>query len=185
MSKTLTILIIAIIFIACKEESKASMSNINEESTEEIKKATDSIDAISEAVLEEPIKKSIKEIKNELTSKGFKIADYVDEKTKDTVIMQQYFIAFLKRGPIRGQNEEEAAELQEAHLAHLGKMYELGYADISGPFGDDGDIRGITIYNVPTQKMADSLAKADPMVKAGRLEIEVHPWWAAKGFPLR
>ena len=64
-------------------------------------------------------------------------------------------------------------------------MYELGYADISGPFEDDGDIRGITIYNVPTLKMADSLAKSDPMVKAGRLEIEIHPWWAGKGFPLR
>jgi uncharacterized protein YciI len=99
--------------------------------------------------------------------------------------MQQYFIAFLKRGPIRSQNEEEAAQLQVEHLAHLGKMYKLGYADISGPFGDDGDIRGITIYNVPTLKMADSLANSDPMVKAGRLEIEIHPWWAAKGFSLR
>ena len=58
-------------------------------------------------------------------------------------------------------------------------------AAISGPFGDDGDIRGITIYNVPTLKMADSLANIDPAVVAGRLEIEVHPWWAAKGFPLR
>ena len=46
-------------------------------------------------------------------------------------------------------------------------------------------IRGITIYNVPTLKMADSLANSDPMVKAGRLEIEIHPWWAGKGFPLR
>ena len=99
--------------------------------------------------------------------------------------MQQYFMAFLKRGPIRNQNEEESALLQKAHLAHLGKMYELGYADISGPFGDDGDIRGITIYNVPTLKMADSLANSDPMVKSGRLIIEMHPWWAAKGFPLR
>ena len=102
-----------------------------------------------------------------------------------TVLMQQYFIAFLKRGPIRGQNEEESAELQREHLAHLGKMYELGYADISGPFGDDGDIRGVTIYNVPNIEMADSLANADPMVKAGRLVIEIHPWWAAKGFMLR
>lgn len=45
-------------------------------------------------------------------------------------------------------------------------MYALGFADISGPFNDEGDIRGITIYNVPTLKMADSLANSDPMVKA-------------------
>ena len=99
--------------------------------------------------------------------------------------MQQYFIAFLKRGSNRNQDKEEAQKLQTQHLAHLGKMYELGFADISGPFGDDGDIRGITIYNVPTLEIADSLANADPMVKAGRLEIEIHPWWAAKGFKLR
>lgn len=132
-----------------------------------------------------PLEKSIAQIKRELDEKGFKTFDYVDEKTRDTVIMQQYFIAFLKRGASRSQSKAEADSLQQLHLAHLGRMYELGYADISGPFGDDGDIRGITIYNVPTFEMADSLANADPMVKAGRLAIEVHPWWAAKGFPLR
>lgn len=128
---------------------------------------------------------SAKKLKESLKAKGFQLFDYVDEKTKDTILMQQYFIVFLKKGPTRSQSEEEAAQLQKKHLAHLGKMYDLGYADISGPFGDNGDIRGITIYNVPTQKMADSLANADPMVKAGRLVVEVHPWWAAKGFSLR
>ena len=129
--------------------------------------------------------KTTTEIKKELMDKGYEIFDYVDDKTKDTVLMQQYYIAFLKSGPNRSQSKEEADSLQSLHLAHLGRMYELGYADISGPFGDDGEIRGITIYNTPTLEMADSLANIDPMVKAGRLVIEIHPWWAAKGFPLR
>lgn len=129
--------------------------------------------------------KTTAEIKKELTDKGFEIFDYIDEETKDTVLMQQYFMAFLKSGPNRSQTMEEADSLQSLHLAHLGRMYELGFADISGPFGDDGEIRGVTIYNTPTLKMADSLANLDPMVKAGRLVIEIHPWWAAKGFPLR
>jgi len=129
--------------------------------------------------------KSVAALKEELIEKGFQIFDYVDEKTKDTVIMQQYFVAFLKSGPNRVQDEKAADSLQTLHLGHLGRMYEAGYADISGPFGDDGDIRGITIYNVPTLQMADSLANLDPAVQAGRLKIEVHPWWAAKGFPLR
>lgn len=179
-----TILLIAILlaFTACKEETKASISEIKEDISTEKEKVMDSIKT---EIIDKPIKKSTLQIKEELTAKGFKIFDYVDEKTQDTILMQQYFIAFLKSGPIRGQNEEETALLQKEHLAHLTKMYELGYADISGPFGDDGDIRGITIYNVPTLKMADSLANSDPMVKAGRLEIEIHPWWAGKGFPLR
>ena len=134
--------------------------------------------------IEEP-KISKAELKRELTDKGFQIFDYIDEKTQDTVLMQQYFLAFLKSGPNRSHSKEEADSLQFLHLAHLTKMYEAGYADISGPFGDDGDIRGITIYNVPTLQMADSLANMDPAVQAGRLVIEVHPWWAAKGFSLR
>lgn len=124
-------------------------------------------------------------VSQRLKAEGYELFDYVDGQTGDTILMQQYFIAFLKSGPVRSQSKAEADSLQALHLAHLGRMYEEGYADISGPFGDDGEIRGITIYNVPTRVMADSLANLDPSVRAGRLVIEVHPWWAAKGFPLR
>lgn len=164
MKKILGLLVFTVVVISCVKEIKQTPIVHEEIEVQE---------------------KTAKQLKAELTSKGFKIFDYVDEKTQDTVIMQQYFMAFLKRGENRSQTKEEADSLQALHLAHLGKMYELGYADISGPFGDDGNIRGVTIYNVPTLQMADSLANADPMVKAGRLIIEIHPWWAAKGFPLR
>ncbi|MCA0152491.1 YciI family protein [Winogradskyella vincentii] len=167
------LLFIAIIctVMACKNNSTGNEENDNFLNTENSK-------------LNDKLKSVQTQIKD-LKEKGYQIFDYVDEKTKDTVIMQQYFMAFLKSGPNRNQNEDEANELQALHLEHLGKMYEMGFADISGPFGDDGEIRGITIYNVPNMQMADSLANADPMVKAGRLVIEIHPWWAAKGFPLR
>ena len=170
MKQLLLLLLTIMFFISCKQEDKHNH---------------ESHDADKQLETTAEVKKSVQALKEELTQKGYQIFDYVDEETQDTMIMQQYFIAFLKRGENRDQNVDEATKLQEAHLAHLGKMYDLGYADISGPFGDDGDIRGITIYNVPTLEMADSLANSDPMVKAGRLKIEVHPWWAAKGFPLR
>ncbi|AXG68769.1 YciI-like protein [Kordia sp. SMS9] len=121
-----------------------------------------------------------------LLDEGYKILEFVDPKTKDTLLMQQYFMAFLKKGKDTLQNPKTGDSLQRLHLAHLQKMYDLGHADISGPFGElDGNIRGVTIYNVPTLEIADSLANADPSVKAGRLEIEMHPWWAAKGYYLR
>ena len=136
-------------------------------------------------VVASEVELSVRKIIEELNAKGYQTFDYVDEKTGDTVIMQQYFIAFLKKGPNRSQTKAEADSLQKLHLAHLARMYDLGYADISGPFGDDGEIRGITIYNTPTLEIADSLAHLDPLVQLGRLTIEIHPWWAAKGFPLR
>ena len=160
--KFIILAIMLSLFVSCKQEQK------------------------EEAEVVEVVKeKSIREINDELISEGYKTFDYVDEATKDTMLMQQYFIAFLKRGPNRSQSKSEADSLQALHLEHLGRMYNEGYADISGPFGDDGDIRGITIYNTPTIELADSLANMDPMVKSGRLIIEIHPWWAAKGFPLR
>lgn len=121
----------------------------------------------------------------ELKDGGYEIFDMVNPDTGDTLIMQQYFMVFLKSGPNRDQAPEEAEKLQAAHMEHLTRMYQEGYADISGPFGGDGELRGITIYNVPSLKMADSLANLDPMVKAGRLAVEVKPWWAGKGYPLR
>jgi uncharacterized protein YciI len=123
--------------------------------------------------------------RDKLAAAGFEFFEYADPVSGDTILMQQYFIAFLKSGKTRSQTQAEADSLQGLHLKHLQRMYDLGYADISGPFGDDGAIRGITIYNVPTLAIADSLANLDPSVGAGRLEIEIHPWWAAKGFCLR
>lgn len=126
---------------------------------------------------------SVEERAEELKRQGYQTFYYEEGDT--TYLMQQYYIVFLKTGTKRNQDSTEAANLQKQHLAHFNRMAEEGYLSLVGPFGDDGDIRGIAIYNTPTQKMADSLAKLDPMVKAGRLEVEVHPWWAAKGGKLK
>jgi len=106
---------------------------------------------------------------------------FIYEEGDSTYLMQQYFMVFLKSGDNRSQDSTEAAELQKQHLAHLNRMASEGYASLIGPFGDDGEIRGIVVFNTPTQKEADSLAKLDPMVKAGRLKVEVHSWWTEKG----
>ena len=176
--KQIIILIFALAtVVACKKENKEAIDEISTVPNTEV------VDEVIDAVVE--VKQSVASLKAELKAKGFETFDYIDEKTQDTVIMQKYFMAFLKKGPIRSQNEEVDKGLQEEHLEHLSRMYDEGFADLIGPFGDDGDIRGITVYNVPTKKMADSLANLDPMVQAGRLKVEMHPWWCAKGQSLR
>lgn len=122
----------------------------------------------------------------DLKANGFEIFDYYDNDIQDTVIMQKYFLAFLNTGPNRAQSEDEAAEIQKGHRAHLGRMYELGYADISGPLEDTlGITQGITIYNVPNLATADSLVRLDPAVQTGRLVVDIKPFWAGKGYGLR
>ena len=126
---------------------------------------------------------SLKEEAEQLRSEGYET--FIMEEEDTSYLMQQYFMVFLKSGPNRSQDSLTAAQLQEKHMDHLGRMATEGYASLIGPFGDDGEIRGIVVFNTPTLEMADSLANLDPMVQAGRLEVEVHPWWTAKGGSLK
>ncbi len=115
----------------------------------------------------------------DIDTTNFETFEYDHEGEK--YIMQQYFLVFLKRGDTKIENKEEAAEIQKAHLAYLGGLYEQGYICMNGPFGDDGQIRGATVYRVASHEEAELLASGDPAVKAGSLKIEVHPWWLARG----
>ena len=74
--------------------------------------------------------------------------------------------------------------LQNAHLAYLNKLDEDGYLNIAGPFGNDGDWRGILILKVPIIEEAIKLVEGDSAFKAGRLSYEIHPWWGGKGSTL-
>ncbi|MCB0375663.1 MAG: hypothetical protein KDD04_07070 [Sinomicrobium sp.] len=102
-----------------------------------------------------------------------------------TYVMQKYFMVFLKKGPERDQDSLTAATIQEAHLAHLQQLYLDGKTCITGPFESDGDVLGVVVFNTPTLNEADSLANSDPAVRAGRLVVETHAWWAAKGSVLK
>ena len=95
--------------------------------------------------------------------------------------MRQYVIAFLKRGPNRSQDSIEAANLQRAHLDNIGRLAKEGKLALAGPFLDDGDLRGIYIFNVKTIAEAEELTKSDPAIQQGRLVMELHPWYGSAG----
>ena len=114
---------------------------------------------------------------------NFEIFAYEDGD--QTFMMQKYFLVFLKKGPNSSPDAEAAARIQEAHLAYLVGIYNQGYICMNGPFGDDGVIRGATIYRVATAEDAERLASGDPAVKAGIFELEIHPWWLARGTGVR
>ncbi len=93
--------------------------------------------------------------------------------------MKKYVIAFLKRGPNREQDSATAADLQKKHLENIMRMANQGTLIVAGPFLDDGDVRGIYIFNVKTIEEAKALTETDPAIKAGRLEMELHPWYGS------
>lgn len=109
---------------------------------------------------------------------------FIYEEDGEQHLMQQYYLVLLKSGNNRSQDSATAAGLQKQHMEHLNRMASEGYMSLAGPMAGEGEIRGIAVYHTPTLEMADSLARLDPMVEAGRLEVEIHPWWAAKGSKL-
>ena len=95
--------------------------------------------------------------------------------------MTTYQVAFLRKGPKWTPGESpELQKLQEAHMAHIRAMGESGKLLVAGPFSDGGELRGMFIFRVDTPEEARALAEQDPAVKAGRLVLEWHPWFAAK-----
>jgi uncharacterized protein len=51
---------------------------------------------------------------------------------------------------------------------------------ISFPFDDPGELRGIAIYRVGAEETA-KVVEDDPIIKAGLLKTEIHPWITGKG----
>jgi uncharacterized protein len=93
--------------------------------------------------------------------------------------MKRYVMAFLKSGPNRDQDSTEAARLQRAHLDNIKRLADEKKLIVAGPFLDASDVRGIYIFNVETVEEAEALTNTDPAIKAGRLVMELHPWYGS------
>lgn len=106
------------------------------------------------------------------------------EKESPQYEMREYFFVMLKRGPNRGQDSLQAAQLQKGHMANIQRMADEGKLAIAGPFGDDGDWRGIFIMTVANKDAAVREVERDPAIQQGRLSYEIHPWWGARGSKL-
>lgn len=104
---------------------------------------------------------------------------YATKLGADNYGMKSYVMAFLKAGPDRSQDAETAAALQKAHLQNIMRMAEEGTLVLAGPFLDNGEVRGIYIFNVATVEEAEALTKTDPAIQAGRLVMELHPWYGS------
>jgi uncharacterized protein len=100
-------------------------------------------------------------------------------------ILKKYFLCIYLKGPNRSQTKELADSLQSKHLAYISEMDKAGAICMAGPFGDDTDKRGILMFDVSSIEDAENWVKNDPMVLAGRLTYEIHPWWGAKGSTLK
>jgi uncharacterized protein YciI len=107
------------------------------------------------------------------------------EKAPDTgpggYEMTTYYVGFLYKGPKwTAESTPETQKLQEGHLANILRMSKEGKLLVAGPFLDNGDLRGLYVFKVGSMEEARAFADTDPAIQAGRLRLELHPWYAAK-----
>ena len=99
--------------------------------------------------------------------------------------MKIYVLALLKPGPNQDQDQETAQQLQQAHLANIRRLAEAGQLVLAGPFmPNEQDLRGIYVFDVATVEAAKQLTKTDPAIKAGRLRMELIPWYGSATLPM-
>ncbi|NSL90626.1 YciI family protein [Chitinophaga solisilvae] len=91
-----------------------------------------------------------------------------------------YWMVLLKKGLHRDQPAAEAEKIQQDHMKNINYLAKSGKLILAGPFGNEGELRGIFILNCKDSLEAANLAAEDPAVKAGRLNFEILPWWTEK-----
>ncbi|HET7106408.1 MAG TPA: YciI family protein [Candidatus Acidoferrum sp.] len=96
--------------------------------------------------------------------------------------MEQYTLVLMKRGEHWSPEAPEFMEVIKRHHAFIKQMTEQGNIALAGPFplSEAGEVRGVVIYRVGQAQTA-KLAEEDPVVKAGILKPELHPWASGKG----
>jgi uncharacterized protein len=95
----------------------------------------------------------------------------------------EHTVILLVRASDAPELTEEALDaLQVEHLTYLRSLKRRGVLIANGPLTEQTDVRlrGISVYRLPLEE-ALALARADPMVLAGRLVIEGARWMTAEG----
>ena len=96
--------------------------------------------------------------------------------------MATYYLGLIRKGPTwTPASTPEIQELQRAHLANMQRLHEMGKLVVAGPIGEGGDLRGIFVFKTASKQEAEELTRTDPMVKAGRLVVELHTWLVEDG----
>jgi uncharacterized protein len=95
---------------------------------------------------------------------------------------EQYTLVLMKRGDNWNPNAPEFMDVMRQHQAFVKRMKDQGNMAIAGSFpsSDQGELRGVAIFRVGAEQAA-KLTQDDPIVKAGLLKAEIHPWGTGKG----
>jgi len=98
--------------------------------------------------------------------------------------LDRFELVIFRRPHARAEiPDEQAEQIQSAHLAHLAAMHDAGHMRVAGPFDEQPDeaMRGMCIYRTGSIERTRELAQSDPAVIAGRLAVDVMYWYCPRG----
>jgi uncharacterized protein YciI len=106
----------------------------------------------------------------------------VMKKPASPIKLETAYLGFLTRGAKWTPEQTPATEeLQKAHIANIQRLAAMKKLVVAGPFGDNGNLRGIFVFRVTSLDEARQLSATDPTVQAGRLVVDLHPWMVPEG----
>ena len=111
----------------------------------------------------------------------FFICFQISTAQKNPDNLKPYFFVLLKKGANRNQDSLTAVQIQKLHLDNINRLAAAGLLNVAGPFLDDGDMRGIFVFDCGSEDSVKAMLESDPAIKAGRLAYEIHPWMTQKG----
>ena len=88
----------------------------------------------------------------------------------------KYYFVMLLKGPKLNQDQATKRAMMEGHLEYMEKLSTDRKCLVDGTFMDGGDWRGFLLVRAGSVAAVKTIADADPVVQAGRVVYEVHPW---------
>jgi len=108
-----------------------------------------------------------------------------EDVMKKTAVSNKFttaYLAILVRGDKWTAEKTPATEeIQKGHMANIQRLAETKKLVVAGPFGDNGNLRGIFVFKVTSIDEARELVATDPAVQAGRMAARIHPWIVPEG----
>src|SRR5207247_1422729 len=90
-----------------------------------------------------------------------------EKKPEPKYEMTNYVMGLLRKGPNwTAAGTQETQRIQDGHMANIRKMAATGKLVVAGPFGDNGDLRGVFIFQQTSLEEAQAMVDQDPAVKA-------------------
>jgi uncharacterized protein YciI len=94
---------------------------------------------------------------------------------------KEYVLVLFKKSDGKPANNQEAADLQAAHLKFLFSLQQEGKISIFGALWEEADLRGISIFNNLTKEEVKKILADEPLYKKGIMTYEIYQWFSIPG----